>query len=60
MEKFFIKLQKQYQFSTKFLKKLQESFHKVEPYWQKINEITFINQLKILEAFQKIKPLIFI
>lgn len=53
MEKFFIKLQKQYQFSTKFLKKLQESFHKVEPYWQKISEITFINQLKILEAFQK-------
>ncbi|MDN5324254.1 MAG: hypothetical protein PWQ67_2708 [Clostridia bacterium] len=53
MYQFIKDLENQFKIDNKLSKKIKDSFEKVQPYWQKINDITYMNQMKILKAFQK-------
>jgi len=51
MLNFFKELQKSYNLKAEMVKIFQECYHKVQPCWEKVDEITSINQIKILNAF---------
>jgi len=55
MKQFFKALQNKYNLTSKLTDKLEGSYFKVQPYWQSVNDITYTNQVKVLEAFQKNK-----
>jgi len=55
MKQYFLSLQQKFNLDAKFVLQLEKSFSQVQPYWDKISENTFTNQIKILEAFQKHK-----
>lgn len=51
MLNFFKELQNSYNLKAEMVKIFQECYHKVQPCWEKVDEITSINQIKILNAF---------
>lgn len=53
MQDFFYSLKNEIGLDNSIVKILEESYLHVQASWQKINNITFSNQLKILRAFQK-------
>jgi cystathionine beta-lyase family protein involved in aluminum resistance len=53
MLNFIKELENHFNLKEELTNTFQECYHKVQPFWEKIDEITSINQIKILHAFQK-------
>jgi len=53
MQHFFNLLEEKFKLPTEIKELFVKCFSEVQPFWQRIDEITAINQLKVLNAFQK-------
>lgn len=53
MKAYFNELQHKYQISDQLMGEIQQAYERVWPQWNRINEVTFANQIKVLNAFQK-------